>query len=145
MTGWTADEKKAIAAVLVEAFEMQRTYGETLDMKIRGRAWERKLGAKFSVNQIIMAIEKYTDRHSDFPTPSDIINILAPEKPEISKAEYIAAKEWLKINGYNQFSDQYELVQAFEKQEKDKRAAIPQELSHLTQLAAQSIKKLEKS
>lgn len=121
---------------------MQRTYGEALDMKIRGRAWERKLGAKFSVNQIIMAVEKYTDRHSDFPTPSDIINILDPVKPEISRAEYITAKEWLKVNGYNQFSDQYELVQAFEKQEKEKRAPKTNENSQLTAIAADSVKKL---
>lgn len=127
---------------MVEAFEMQRTYGETLDMKIRGRAWERKLGSKFTVNQIIAAVEKYTDRKSDFPTPSDIINILAPEKPEISRAEYVNAKKWLELNGNNQFSDQYETVKLFEKQEKDKRAQKPNETNDLTRLAAKSTKKL---
>lgn len=127
---------------MVEAFEMQRTYGENLDMKIRGRAWERKLGAKFSVNQIIMAVEKYTDRNSDFPTPSDIINILDPVKPEISKAEYITAKKWLEVNGYNQFSDQYALVKAFEKQEKENRECKPKENSQLMKIAAENIKKI---
>lgn len=127
---------------MVEAFEMQRTYGETLDMKIRGRAWERKLGAKFSVNQIIMAVEKYTDRHSDFPTPSDIINILDPVKPEISKAEYIAAKKWLEVNGYNQFSDQYALVKDFERQEKEKRNPETKANSEFLKIAKESLKKI---
>lgn len=51
---------------------------------------KQKLESRFAVSEVIHAINKYTDRKDDIPTPADIINILKPVV-KISQSEYIDA------------------------------------------------------
>lgn len=141
--GWSPEQKRKLAAVCFPLINMQKQYGRNMDEKIIMQGWEIKLSRRFTIEQIIFAVDKYTDRKDDFPTPSDIINILDPEPAEISKTEYIEAKKWLERNGYNEFSDQYDTVKNFEKQERIKRNPIEtRPNNNLMQIAAETVKKL---
>lgn len=142
--GWSPEQKRQLASVCFPLIQMQKQYGRNMDEKIIMQGWEIKLSKRFTIEQIIFAVDKYTDRNDDFPTPSDIINILDPEPAEISRAEYIEAKKWLERNNYNEFSEQHEIVKNFEKQERRKRNPIPPSPdNNLLQIAAETVKKLK--
>lgn len=119
--GWNLDDKKKIAGVMLPLIEMQKAYGRTLDVKLVMSGWEMALSNLYSAEQVCFALQKYVLVKSDFPAPSDINLILNPPKPEITQAEYIAAKDWQKRNGFPMFSDALDTIKAFEKQESRKR------------------------
>ena len=96
--GWTADEKRAIAAITFPLIEMQKQYGKQLNAKLLMQGWEIKFGGRFSIEQLLYALNIYTDKHSDFPAPSDLIAILEPEPPKVTESEFIAAQKWQERN-----------------------------------------------
>jgi len=59
-----------------------------------------KLEHRYSVDRVIFALNEYTDRKNDIPSPADIINHIDPEPPRITEAQYIAAQKFQERNGY---------------------------------------------
>lgn len=68
----------------------QKAYGKEIDITGLFLYMKQKLESRFTVSEVIHAINKYTDRKDDIPTPADIINILKPVV-KISESEYIDA------------------------------------------------------
>lgn len=78
-----------------------------------------KFEHRYTVPQVIFALEKYTDLKNDIPAPADILAILnppLPEKPRITEAQYIQACKAQEKNGYPAFSTEYMLIQEYKKQ-----------------------------
>lgn len=68
---------------------MQKGYGRTpTEMLLLDSSFQWKLG-RFTFDQVLSAIERYTDVKSDIPAPSDIIQILDPEPEPLSQAVYV--------------------------------------------------------
>ena len=102
-----------------------------------------KLENKFSAKQVVYAIDKYTDTKNDIPAPADIINILTPEEPKITHAQYMEALEAQKRNGYPQFSSEAYLIKDYKKQQNEKADIAEQENNKIMQLASNSVKRIK--
>lgn len=139
---WTVEEKRALAAVTFPLIEMQKQYGRQLDAKLVMQGWEIKFAGRFTISQLLYAIDKYTDKNDDFPSPANLIAILEPEEPQVTTAEYIAAQDWQKRNNYPMFSDAKSTIERYEQQQKDKREAVKCTREDVLQLAASSVKRL---
>lgn len=75
--------------MLHEVFLGQKGYGEKPeDADIRDRYFQRKLG-RFTFDQVLEAMDRYTDVKSDIPSPADIIQILDPEPEPLSNSMYV--------------------------------------------------------
>lgn len=128
--------------MVLPLIEMQKAYGRTLDVKLVMSGWEMVLSDKYNADQVCYALREYALTKEDFPTPASINNILNPPKPEISQAEYIAAKDWQKRNGYPMFSDALDTIQAYEKQEQGKREDYKSKNEEINAIAKQTARKL---
>ena len=138
--GWTNDEIRKLASVLFPRIEMQKQYGRSIDPKLVMRGWQVKMAHRFSVDQILFALDVYTETHSDLPAPSDIIQILNPEPPQISDAEYVQAQRWQEANGYPIFSEAKDTIEKYRAQAKkrhDDFKTHTQKLAALSNTAAQ--------
>jgi len=124
--------------------EMQKAYGQKYDPKVTMQAWEYKLAGRFSIEQIIYALDKYTDKHEDFPTPKNIIEILNPEAPRISEAEFVAAQKWQERNAFPVFSDAKDVIDKYNEQEHKKRGDFNIECKKLKELVRKSLIKEDK-
>lgn len=141
-SGWATDEKKALAAVAFPLIEMQKQYGRKMDPKLVMQGWEIKFAGRFTIEQILYALDRYTDEHSDFPAPSDIVNILEPKEPEITTAQYIAAQDYQKRNNYPMFSEAKDIIDLYEKQQGEKRENFTVQCDEIKKLAAASVNRI---
>lgn len=122
---------------------MQKAYGRTLDVKLVMSGWEMVLADKYNADQVCYALKEYALGKEDFPTPASINNILNPAKPKITQAEYVAAREWQKTNNrYDKFTDAYDIIKGFEKQESQEREDYTVNQS-MFDVARNSIKRIE--
>lgn len=120
----------------------QNAYGKQHNLNDLFAYMQFKLERKFSAEQVLWAIDQYTDRNDDIPTPADINNILDPEKERITEAEFIAAQKWQENNGFPRFSAAWQTIQDYGKQQSEARESFKMPENFL-QLAAQSIKYIE--
>ena len=141
---WTTDEKKALAAIVFPLIEMQNHYGKKMDKKIVMRGWELKLAGRFTVDQIIHALDVYTDHNDDFPTPADIIKILNPEKPRITEAQFVQACKEQERNNFPKFSPAYMVIQEYHRQEYKKQDDHAIKCDKLLEIAKASVKPVVK-
>lgn len=140
--GWTVDEKKALAAVTFPMIEMQKQYGRKMDPKLVMQGWEIKFAGRFTIEQILYALDRYTDQSSDFPAPADIVNILEPKEPEITTAQYVAAQDWQKRNGYPMFSDAKETIDRYEAQQGKKAENFNVQCDEIKKMASAYVKRI---
>jgi erythromycin esterase-like protein len=142
-SGWTDEEKRIIAAVAFPYLEMQESFGHKRDPKLLMQGWERKFAGRYSVEQLVFAMDTHTDQHTTFPTPAHINQILNPKAPKVTQAEYIAAQEWQKRNNsFDKFTDQYETIKAFEKQGAEEKEQFKIQNKQLQNLAQNSLKRI---
>ena len=120
-TGWTVEDKKMIATMILPLAEMQKAYGRILDVKLVMSGWEMALSGLYTADQICYALKEYVLKKSDFPTPADINNILNPPKPRITEAEFVRAQKWQENNGYPIFSEALDVIKGYKEQEQGKR------------------------
>ena len=118
---WTAEEKKMIAAITIPLVEMQKSYGRKIDAKLVMRGWQAILAPQYSGEQICYALVEYAKKSDDFPTPANLIAILNPQEPQVSEAEYIQACKMYEKNGYNQFSNEKDVIDRYKQQKNEKR------------------------
>lgn len=116
---WIKSDQERLIKVLSVIINGQKAYGKEYSISDTYAYFKMKLEHRYSVDHIIFALNEYTDRKNDIPSPADIINILDPEPPRISEAQYIAAQKWQERNGYPIFSDAKDTIQLYEKQEAD--------------------------
>lgn len=117
---WNNEDKKALATVVVPLIEMQKAYGRKLDMKIILRGWQSLLEDKYTVDQVVRALKQYALERDDFPSPSNIHQILKVKEPRVTYAEYKAALESQRRNGdFSEFSYEASIIHDYNNQEKD--------------------------
>lgn len=75
-----------------------------------------KLNGRFSAQEVLAAIDVYTDRASDIPQPADLIKIMTPEKPKITQAEFIYAQKQHALEGYPMHGYYGQIIKDYEKQ-----------------------------
>jgi hypothetical protein len=143
-TFWSNSDKAELIKTMAVIVNGQNSYGKTHNLAHLIDYYTMKLEGRFPMSSIIYALNLYTDRKDDVPTPADIINIIDPQKPRITQAEFIHAKEQHKLEGYKNYSYYGRIVKDYEAQEEQGR--LPQ--SHITNgpiksIIAQSIKKIE--
>ena len=120
------------------------TFGKKIDVEILLEKYRIYLESKYTVEQVIYAIHKHCEREGNVPKVGDINAILNPEKPKITQAEYIAAKEWQKRNNrYDEWTDAYDTIKAYEDQEKTERDNFLIQCEELKQVAGNAVKRIE--
>lgn len=139
---WNNTDIENLAKMLTMTYKGQNTYKEPLDIADRVLFWRFVLEEKYTMDQVFYAVKEFVKNNSNMPVPADINNILNPPKPEISQAEYIAAKDWQKRNGYPMFSDALDTIQAYEKQEQGKREDYKSKNEEINAIAKQTARRL---
>lgn len=119
---WTTEERQALAAVAFPLIEMQKAYGREMDAKLVMQGWEIKFSGRYSVQQIIYAIDVYSDKKDDFPSPANLIAILEPEEPRITETEFVEAQKWRERNqNWSEFTDAATVIKKYKEQQKQVR------------------------
>lgn len=140
---WTSTEIESLSKALAIVCVGQNAYGTEKQFEQRFDFWVMKLEGRFTVSQILQALDIYTDRYSGVPTPSDIIKIIAPEPAKITQTEYITAKENWAREGFKSHCYWKGVMNDFEKQEGESRQIEPIAEAPLSQLIGDITKKLE--
>lgn len=139
---WTTEERKIIAAVVFPIIEIQKNYGRVMDAKILMQGWEGKFANRYTVEQLLFALDQYTDKKSDFPSPADIISILEPEEPKISDAQFVSAQRWQeRNNNYSEFTDAYALIKRYKEQKKEERGHFEVTNEKILRIASSSVRR----
>lgn len=121
---WSESDKVELIKNLSVVIKGQATYGQ-VSISDSYEFFKHKLEKKYSVDQIIRALDLYTDRNRGIPVPADINNILDPEKPKITQSEYVNAKKWQEQNqNYSAYTPEAILIKSFEKQQEEDRAPL---------------------
>tara|TARA_R110000851_G_scaffold216457_1_gene369398 strand:- start:901 stop:1287 length:387 start_codon:yes stop_codon:yes gene_type:complete len=123
--------------------EIQKMYGRKLDPDLLMTAWEAVLSKHYSVEQIIYALEKYALKHDDFPSPANINNILNPEPPPVTQAEFIAAQKTYEREGFNKFSDAKFLIDRYEAEKTKLRADHTIQSREVAAIGRDTFKRIE--
>lgn len=123
----------------------QKTYGKEYSIRDTLAYYRMKLEGRFSVNQVLHAIEIYTDKKNDVPAPADLIGILSPESPKVTEAQYVQACKWQEANGWPMFSEAQDLIDDYRAQnaeEKDKYKTAVIENDKVKSLVQNSLKRI---
>lgn len=116
MPSWSVSEQQAIVKMLTTIINGQKAYGKDYSISDVFDYFKLKLEGKFYAKPVMAALDQYTDRNNDIPTPADIIEILNPPERKITQSEYIAALEYQKNNGYPNFSYEKYLIDDYVRQ-----------------------------
>ncbi len=90
------EDKNNLARTLALVCVLQQQYGKTpaeLEMLVEGFSRVLK---HHSMDRIIDAIEKYTLKNPNIPSPADVENIITPPPPKIDWPLYIELKKKLR-------------------------------------------------
>jgi hypothetical protein len=141
---WKNSEISTLIKAMTVYFCDLDTFGKKIDVEILLEKYRIYLESKYTVEQVIYAIHKHCEREGNVPKVGDINAILNPEKPKITQAEYIAAKEWQKRNNrYDEWTDAYDTIKAYEDQEKTERDNFLIQCEELKQVAGNAVKRIE--
>ena len=121
----------------------QNAYGRKHNLEDMISYFGLKLSKRYTVDQVIYALDIFTDKYDDIPTPSDVIKILNPEKPKITEAQFVEAQKWQERNGYPIFSDARDVIDQYRKQNEEMKANYEVECDNVSLLVDGSIKKLD--
>lgn len=128
--------------VITMYIENQNPYGERKKIEPVFKYFKHKFDGKYNVDQVIFALDTYTDNFDDFPTYSKLIKILNPPPHLISESEYVQACKWQENNGYPMFSDAKDIKDAYKKQNEHKRAEIISQSNKVQELVGNISKQL---
>lgn len=95
----------------------QKAYGKDYSVSDTFSYYKMKLDGKYSAEEILKAVDVYTDRKNDVPAPSDIIQILTPTEKQITYAEYKHALEQHALDGYPMFGFHAQVIKDYNKQQ----------------------------
>jgi len=140
--GWTNQEKIRLAAVTFPLIEMQKQYGQKMDPKLVMQGWEIKFAHRYTVDQLLFALDKYSDLNSDFPAPSDIVKVLNPEKPKITEAQFVAAQKWQERNGFSEYTDAADTIKKYKEQTEEKQEIFAIECKEIQEIVSGCVKKI---
>ena len=139
---WTKSEAEKIIQILSVLINGQKTYGKEYSVKDTFAYYRLKLESKFSADQVIYGMDKYTDTKNDIPAPSDIINILNPEAPRITEAQYVNACKAQERNGFPAFTAESVIIEDYRKQNSEDQEDFKIQNEAIAGLVRNSITKM---
>ena len=139
---WQASDKEKLTKVLAIIINGQKTYGKDYSIIDTFAYFQFKLESKYSVEQVIYALDSYTDTKNDIPNPADIISILSPVKPRIRESEYIQACKTQERNGFPMYSYESVLIKEYKEQTSQDQEDFYIEDEKVKKLAIDSIKRI---
>lgn len=122
---------------------MQNAYGRKVNAKLVMKGWENNLSSEYTGFQVAYAVNEYSKKHEDYPTPKGIRDILNPQEPEISDVEYLQACKEYERNNFNEFSNAYDIIQKYKNQKNQKRENFKIECEEIKKIVSQSYKQIE--
>jgi len=131
--------------MLTVLIDGQKQYGKEYSLKATLDYFRLKLEKKYTVDQVMFALDEYTDKKNDIPSPADINNILVPEPVCINQSEYIAALNWLKNQGYPiciEAEEKRNIIKDYERQEEKSRDDFKIENDKIAQIVSGSVKRI---
>lgn len=93
---WNKSDQENITKALAVICKGQNPYGKEINIKDLFEYFKYKLDGRYTVDQVLYALGKYTDKFDDIPRPSGIIKILEPAK--ITYAEYKYSLEQCRLS-----------------------------------------------
>jgi hypothetical protein len=140
---WTNTQIQKLIQTISVVVTQQNDYGKEVNVIDTIEYFKMKLQSRYTVDQVIYAIDIFTDRSDRIPTPADLIKILDPEQPRITEAQYVEACRYQERNGFPSYSDAALIKKQYEDQEKDRREeAQPITDERVKGILDQSIKKI---
>jgi hypothetical protein len=103
--------------VLTVLINGQKPYGKEYSVSDTFLYYKMKLDGKYTAEQIMKAVDIYTDKKNDVPAPADIIQILNPPEKQITYAEYKHALEQHAAEGYPMFGYFGGVIKDYQKQQ----------------------------
>lgn len=140
---WSAEEINRLAQALTFAYKAQNTYKEPLDLKDRVTGWQFVLEEDFTMDQVLFGIKKHMKCSPNMPVPANIIQILNPEPPRITEAQFVEAQKWQERNNWPMMSDAQDTIDIYRAQEAEKRENFKIENSEIQSIVSGSIKRIE--
>ena len=135
-----------IGALAYPLLEMQKAYGRKFDIALVLKGWEMLLADKYNGEQICYALKEYALNHgNDFPAPKDLIDILNPQEPLVSDAEFVAAQKKHEREGFPEFSASKTTIDKYHAQHKEQREDFKVKNKKLLDIAGGAVKKIETS
>lgn len=129
---WTERDVAKLAYVLGIVLSQPREYQVKIDFKKVIAWWTLKLESRYTVEEIIAAIDFFTDSQensSKVMQPCDVIAILEEMPRKITQTEYLAALDWQKREGnFSEFTDQAYAIKAYKNQVKEEKHISKAEL-----------------
>ena len=127
---WNQSEQEELIKTLAIVIRGQKTFAEQ-SVKDAFAYFKMKLEKRFTVEQVINAIDIWTDKSREVPVPADIIAILQPEPKQITQAEFIHAQKVLDRAGYyNSYSPEAILIREYKAQQEEERAPLHDQPMH---------------
>ena len=121
--------------------EGQNSYGER-DADLVMSFWEWKLSSRFTADQVIFALDKYTDDNYDFPTPAGLIEILQPQEPRITESQYISAQKAQERNNWPMLSEEQTIIDKYREQMREDHRDHSIKCERIQLLAESNVKRL---
>lgn len=128
--------------MLTVLIDGQKQYGKEYSLKATLDYFRLKLEKKYTVAQVLFALDKYTDKKNDIPSPADINTILDPEKPKITTAQYIAARDNQRRNQYPMYSSDSQIISDYETQEATAQEDFKIQNEEIAQIVGNSVKRI---
>lgn len=100
---WAQNEVGDLATIITHTFDLQKQYGKQagqLENVVKGFCWALK---GYSAEIVINAFGTYILRHSDMPTPSDIVKIIDPQ-PDPFKPDWSIYNRYKKLKEESKYA-----------------------------------------
>lgn len=117
-------------------------FGKGVDIDIIMQKYRLYFENQFPVEAIIHAIHVHCENSPVIPKVSHLKEILSPTPPRITEAQYVQACKEYERNGFNQFTDAYDLKKAYEAQEVAKRENHEIKCDKIKEIAGSAIKRI---
>ena len=114
---WSKSEQESLLKVLTVLINGQKPYGKEYSVSDTFLYYKMKLDGKYTAEQIMKAVDIYTDKKNDVPAPADIIQILNPPEKQITYAEFKHALEQHAAEGYPMFGYFGGVINDYQKQQ----------------------------
>lgn len=137
---WSNTEISELIKAMAVYFSDLDDFGKGVDINAILQKYRLYFEKKFTVNQILNAIHAHCERKTTIPKVADINAILNPEKPKITQAEFIHAREQHAAEKYPAHGYYGGIIKDYEAQEADAR-----DVSHDGAMHPQLAKRLKKA
>jgi hypothetical protein len=126
-------------------FSDLKDYGQDVDLDIILTKYRIYFEQEFSTEQVIYAIHRHCERSIEIPRIGNLMDILKPQTPVITEAQFIEAQRWQERNSFPMISDAKETIELYKAQNAKKRQDHKIQSDEIKAIASNAIKKITKS